>query len=982
MKIRIQFFKGLAKSTLSLLSNYSFSLEKAIAKESIFLIRQKDEKMKKVYLICLMAVFTFFSKQAYTQCTTEAGTLLPENHNGCIYWGYISVLSNNDEVLEADDVLKYIVHDGSATDIGSNYQFYNSSILSPPSFAQAGVTYQVAIAAGNPDGMGGIDFSDPCFSFNGGVTVTWHAPPSTNLADIEIGCDEYHVDLFIEVDPPVGNYSFNTYAEYSNDDFTSFSQTVSFTNPGSFIIQVGDQLSGCYSYDTIQVTIENGKPEVIIDELLGGSCGALNVTAEVINGISPISFEWSNGGNEPTNILSPGTHCVSITSGNGCVAENCIVVPEPGDFDVSLSFVQSETCESSRLEAEVTGDAGNYNYHWSSGTSTTYFNNQFEPGQNYVTVTDGSGCEQIASVFVDEAPSLCGELQLRLFGDFNNDCVFGSSDQLLPKFKAIITDENGIQHLAVTSSGIPFQNYNWSRKLNPGNYTLTVETPNSLWVPCYASQDFILTAGGTTLVDVPLQAIEICPDLTVNVSVAELNWCNPNNVVGIVYENFGTQTATDAYVDFQMEEFLSITSSPLPFIELGNHLYRFELGDVNIGESVNFYIAVLVDCEASLGATHCLEAEIFPNEPCVVNQNWSGASVEIVDAICANDSLSFFVENVGSAAMTAELEYVIIEDAIMLLPSPNILPPLTPSDQHEIKVPANGATWRLETSQEPNHPGINIPSLSVEGCSTFGSMGFINQFPQNDADPFVDIECIENTSSYDPNDKQGYPLGIGEDHIIRPGQPIEYRVRFQNTGTDTAETVVIRDTISEWLDPMSIELGAASHSYRFEHYGEGLNQLAFVFENINLLDSNLNEAASHGFIDFKIWPREEAPLGTDIFNSAAIYFDYNPPIYTNTTHHRIDNPFLTGVNFVSPLFYEISIIPNPISEQAMIKIEGVSLKYPITLSLFDVLGKKVWTKQTTTGEVILQRNDLAAGLYFLQVTSGGKLIGKGKIQAK
>ncbi|MEZ4956293.1 MAG: hypothetical protein R2825_22230 [Saprospiraceae bacterium] len=93
------------------------------------------------------------------------------------------------------------------------------------------------------------------------------------------------------------------------------------------------------------------------------------------------------------------------------------------------------------------------------------------------------------------------------------------------------------------------------------------------------------------------------------------------------------------------------------------------------------------------------------------------------------------------------------------------------------------------------------------------------QYPLNDADPFVDTDCRENTGSYDPNDKTGFPLGIDEDHFILKNTDIEYLIRFQNTGTDTALTVVIRDTLSPYLDPTSIEMGGGSHAFRYEIYG-------------------------------------------------------------------------------------------------------------------------------------------------------------------
>jgi hypothetical protein len=63
----------------------------------------------------------------------------------------------------------------------------------------------------------------------------------------------------------------------------------------------------------------------------------------------------------------------------------------------------------------------------------------------------------------------------------------------------------------------------------------------------------------------------------------------------------------------------------------------------------------------------------------------------------------------------------------------------------------------------------------------------------------------------------------------------------------------------------------------------------FVFENIMLPDSNVNEATSHGFVKFTIHPRSDVPLGTSIPNSAAIYFDFNEPVITNTSIHTNTN---------------------------------------------------------------------------------------------
>ena len=52
-------------------------------------------------------------------------------------------------------------------------------------------------------------------------------------------------------------------------------------------------------------------------------------------------------------------------------------------------------------------------------------------------------------------------------------------------------------------------------------------------------------------------------------------------------------------------------------------------------------------------------------------------------------------------------------------------------------------------------------------------------------------------------------------------------------------------------------------------------------------DSNSNEAASHGFIKFRINQQPGNAAGTQIKNSASIYFDYNAPVATNEVLNTI-----------------------------------------------------------------------------------------------
>jgi uncharacterized repeat protein (TIGR01451 family) len=93
--------------------------------------------------------------------------------------------------------------------------------------------------------------------------------------------------------------------------------------------------------------------------------------------------------------------------------------------------------------------------------------------------------------------------------------------------------------------------------------------------------------------------------------------------------------------------------------------------------------------------------------------------------------------------------------------------------------------------------------------------------------------------SYDPNDKassEGDTIAIT--HI---GDFMHYVVRFQNTGTDTAFNVVVKDILSAKLDWNTFEFIKASHSC-VVNQSSG-NKLEFIFQDIKLPDSTTNEPA-------------------------------------------------------------------------------------------------------------------------------------------
>ncbi len=141
------------------------------------------------------------------------------------------------------------------------------------------------------------------------------------------------------------------------------------------------------------------------------------------------------------------------------------------------------------------------------------------------------------------------------------------------------------------------------------------------------------------------------------------------------------------------------------------------------------------------------------------------------------------------------------------------------------------------------------------------------------------VTSQEVRASYDPNDKWVSHETVTNAHLA-DSTYLVYRIRFQNTGNDAAFNIVIRDTLSPFLDWSTFQMIDASHAWELESREQ--RYLEWQFINILLPDSHVNEPASHGYILFRIRPFGNVQLGDVIENSASIYFDFNVPVKTNT----------------------------------------------------------------------------------------------------
>ncbi len=120
-------------------------------------------------------------------------------------------------------------------------------------------------------------------------------------------------------------------------------------------------------------------------------------------------------------------------------------------------------------------------------------------------------------------------------------------------------------------------------------------------------------------------------------------------------------------------------------------------------------------------------------------------------------------------------------------------------------------------------------------------------------------------------------------------------------------------------------------------------------------------------------------------NSAAIYFDFNEPIITNTYFHTIGIDFLefrvvTSIDEgAGPL--QLGVSPNPMGDFAIIRLENEDYQNGL-FQLFNLQGKQVRTYEFSGNELRIERGDLQSGMYLFEVQADGVLLGNGKLMIK
>lgn len=292
----------------------------------------------------------------------------------------------------------------------------------------------------------------------------------------------------------------------------------------------------------------------------------------------------------------------------------------------------------------------------------------------------------------------------------------------------------------------------------------------------------------------------------------------------------------------------------------------------------------------------------------------------------------------------------------------------------------NGFTYSF-TNLAPNETRFFYVTMTVPIIPTV-ALGDVLTNVVTISAPADDVDLDNNSfsnaqiivGSWDPNDKMeshGGKILITE---YEPSDYLFYTIRFQNEGTANAEFVIIEDELHSQIDETSIQMVNASHNYIMTRVE---NDLKWEFRNINLVPKIVNEEASNGFVLFKVKLKPGISVGDIVPNTASIFFDFNPPIITNTFDTEFI-PLLSSPSFVNGNF---EMYPNPTSSTVQLSLYDANETIK-KVNVYDLLGKQIMSVTSEAPIQTLDVSPLTSGMYMIEITTQNNLTSVKRLMKK
>lgn len=456
-------------------------------------------------------------------------------------------------------------------------------------------------------------------------------------------------------------------------------------------------------------------------------------------------------------------------------------------------------------------------------------------------------------------------------------------------------------------------------------------------ITCYKSDFNLNRISGNAFIDVNANGIKDSTEFPLANAIVKIDPAN-------VYCATDAAGSYNYYCDTGNFS-LSIPALPVNFIAVAPTTNNATFLASNQIDSNNNFLFVPIQNRVDANIELTTLTAVRPGFEALLNINYSNHGI-----ITLNDKLTLLLDSSlnylsSSLAPDSINGNTLIWNYTNLIPFQNL--------NFEVKVKVDSLT--------------NLNDTLKNYASIFPINGDFN--PVDNLDSTIDIV----TGSYDPNSKEVSPSNLINKDSVASGQYLNYTIRFQNLGNDTAFKVVILDTLSANLDLSSFEITGYSHPYIFNLY-QG-NVASFTFNGINLPDTLKDELNSHGFIKYRIKCLPSLVAGSEIKNQAFIYFDYNQPVKTNEVVNQVYS--ITSVNNLSSTNLDlITVFPNPFNSKLSIELHS-QLSNNVVVRLFNATGELVFNKKmNAVNRFDLDLSSLKSGLYLILVADEKQIFSK------
>ncbi|MEI6408640.1 MAG: proprotein convertase P-domain-containing protein [Bacteroidota bacterium] len=276
-------------------------------------------------------------------CSTNAGSLQTQTLSAC-EGATVTAQFNNDQHLDGNDVIAYVLHSASGPALGQVFAQNNTGTFGIQPGMTAGQTYYISVVAGNS--QNGIpNPMDPCFSVAPGQPVVFLANPNPQAGANTSTCGQ-------TIDLQATNSGFNgAWAQVAGPGVATFTtpgaanSAVSVAGYGTYLFEWKETNSICVKTDTVAVAF-NEIPSVNgLDEICNPTNTQYNVTFMASGGATPYTVNGLGGtftGNTFNSLPVANTTSYSCTliDANGCKTDisgshNCNCFTDAGDMQTT-----------------------------------------------------------------------------------------------------------------------------------------------------------------------------------------------------------------------------------------------------------------------------------------------------------------------------------------------------------------------------------------------------------------------------------------------------------------------------------------------------------------------------------------------------------------------------------------------------------------------------------------------------------------------